>query len=66
MLADGPGGRASGRESSDPAWVRSSWVERAIVATRLPGTTLLSSAMHVADHRLRGLLSRRSAVVTRA
>jgi uncharacterized protein YbjT (DUF2867 family) len=55
LLADGPGGRASGRESSDPAWVRSSWVERALVATRLPGSTVLSSAMHVADHRLRGL-----------
>ena len=27
----------------------------ALVATRLPGTTLLSSALHVADHRLRGL-----------
>jgi uncharacterized protein YbjT (DUF2867 family) len=60
VLPDGPGGRASGRESSDPAWVRSSWVGRAVVATRLPGATLLSSAMHVADHRLRGLLSRRS------
>ena len=56
LLADGPGGRASGRERSDPAWVRSSWVERSIVATRLPGTTLLSSALHVADARVRGLL----------
>ena len=55
VLADGPGGRASGRESSDPSWVRSSWAERAVVATRLPGSMLLSSAMHVADHRLRGL-----------
>ena len=55
------GGRASGRERSDPAWVQPSWVERSIVATRLPGTTLLSSALHVADHRLRGLsLGRRS------
>ncbi len=56
VLADGPGGRPSGRERSDPSWVRSSWVERTIAATRLPGTTLLSSAMHVADHRVRGLL----------
>ncbi len=56
LLADGPGGRASGRERSDPAWVRSTWVERSIVATRLPGTTLLSSALHVADARVRGLL----------
>jgi uncharacterized protein YbjT (DUF2867 family) len=55
-LADGPGGRASGRERSDPSWVRSSRVERTIAATKLPGTTLLSSALHVADHRLRGLL----------
>jgi hypothetical protein len=56
LLADGPGGRAAGREPSDPAWVRSSWVERSIASTRLPGTTLLSSAMHVADHRVRSLL----------
>jgi uncharacterized protein YbjT (DUF2867 family) len=57
VLADGPGGRPSGREPSDPAWVRSSWVERSLAATRLPGTTLLGSALHVADHRVRGLLS---------
>lgn len=56
VLADGPGGRPSGRERSDPAWVRSSWVERSIAATRLPGTTLLTSALHVAEHRVRGLL----------
>ena len=56
LLADGPGGRASGRERSDPAWVRASWVERSIVATRLPGSTLLSSALHVADARVRGFL----------
>jgi hypothetical protein len=55
-LADGLGGRPSGRERGDPAWVRSSWAERAILTTGLPGTTLLSSALHVADHRLRGLL----------
>ena len=42
VLADGRGGRAAGRERSDPAWVRSSWVERSITATRLPGTTLLT------------------------
>jgi uncharacterized protein YbjT (DUF2867 family) len=57
VLADGPGGRVSGREPSDPAWVRSSWVERSLAATRLPGTVLLGSALHVAEHRVRGLLS---------
>ena len=57
VLADGPGGRPSGRERSDPAWVRSSWVVRSLAATRLPGTTLLGSALHVADHRVRGLLA---------
>jgi hypothetical protein len=57
VLADGPGGRVSGREPSDPAWVRASWVERSLAATRLPGTTLLGSALHVAEHRVRGLLS---------
>ena len=56
VLADGPGGRASGREPSDPGWVRASWLERSIAATGLPGTTLLSSALHVAEHRVRGLL----------
>jgi uncharacterized protein YbjT (DUF2867 family) len=57
VLADGRSGRVSGRQRSDPAWVRSSWVERSIAATRLPGSTLLSSAVHVAEHRVRGLLS---------
>ena len=57
VLADGAGGRASGREPSDPSWVRASWFERSLVATRVPGSTLLSSALHVADHRLRGFLS---------
>ena len=57
LLADGPGGRASGREPSDPAWVRASWWERPLAATRLPGSTLIGSALHVADHRVRGLLS---------
>ena len=57
VLADGPGGRVSGREPSDPAWVRPAWWERSLVATRLPGTTLLSSALHNAEHRLRGLRS---------
>ena len=56
VLADGPGGRVSGREPSDPAWVRASWVEQALAATRLPGSTLLGSALHVAEHRVRGLL----------
>ncbi len=56
VLADGPGGRASGREPSDPSWVRASWLERSITATRLPGSTLVSSAVHVAEHRLRGAL----------
>ncbi len=56
VLADGRPGRASGRASSDPAWVQSSWVERGIRATRLPGSTLLSSALHVAEHRVRGAL----------
>jgi uncharacterized protein YbjT (DUF2867 family) len=57
VLADGPGGRSSGRAPSDPAWVQSSWVERSLRATGLPGTTLVSSALHVADSRVRGLLS---------
>lgn len=56
VLADGRSGRVSGRERSDPAWVQSSWVERSIRATRLPGSTLLSSALHVAEHRVRGAL----------
>lgn len=56
VLADGRGGRVSGRESSDPAWVRQSWVERVITATRLPGSTLLSSALHNTEHRVRGAL----------
>ena len=56
VLADGPGGRAAGRERSDPAWVRSSWVERGLSATRLPGSTLLGSALHNAEHRVRGIL----------
>jgi len=58
MLKDGPGGRVSGREASDPAWVRPSLLEKAITTTRLPGSTLVSSAVHVADARLRGLLGR--------
>jgi uncharacterized protein YbjT (DUF2867 family) len=56
VLADGPGGRVSGREPSDPGWVRPSWVERSLAATRLPGSVLLGSALHVAEHRVRGLL----------
>jgi hypothetical protein len=57
VLADGRSGRVSGRAPSDPAWVRTSWVERSIAATRLPGSTLLGSAVHIAEHRVRGLLS---------
>jgi uncharacterized protein YbjT (DUF2867 family) len=53
---DGRAGRPSSRRPSDPAWVRSSWVERSLAATRLPGTTLAGSALHVAEHRIRGLL----------
>ena len=53
---DSRGGRAAGREPSDPAWVRSSWVERSIAATRLPGSTLLSAALHNTEHRVRGIL----------
>ncbi len=56
VLADGPGGRAAGRERSDPAWVQASWVERSLQATRLPGTTLLSAALHNTDARVRGVL----------
>lgn len=56
VLADGSTGRVSGRRSSDPAWVRSSWLERSLVATRLPGSTLLSSALHNGEHRVRGVL----------
>lgn len=53
---DSRGGRAAGREPTDPAWVRSSWVERSITATRLPGSTLLSAALHNTEHRVRGIL----------
>jgi uncharacterized protein YbjT (DUF2867 family) len=56
VLADGRGGRAAGRERSDPAWVQSSLLERSITATRLPGSTLLSSALHNVDARVRGVL----------
>jgi uncharacterized protein YbjT (DUF2867 family) len=56
VAVDGQSDRASGRIESDPAWVQSSWVERSIRATRLPGSTLLSSAVHVAEHRIRGVL----------
>jgi uncharacterized protein YbjT (DUF2867 family) len=56
VAVDGQSDRASGRVESDPAWVQSSWVERSIRATRLPGSTLLSSAVHVAEHRIRGVL----------
>jgi uncharacterized protein YbjT (DUF2867 family) len=56
VMADGSSGRISGRRASDPAWVRPSWVERAVTATRLPGSVLLGSALHVAEHRVRGLL----------
>jgi uncharacterized protein YbjT (DUF2867 family) len=57
VVADGVSGRASGRVRSDPAWVQSSWVERSIRATRLPGSVLVSSALHNAEHRVRGVLS---------
>ena len=57
VVADGTSGRVSGRVRSDPAWVQTSWVERSIRATRLPGSTLLSSALHIAEHRVRGALS---------
>jgi uncharacterized protein YbjT (DUF2867 family) len=56
LLPDGRAGRAAGRDSSDPAWVRPSVLERSVTATGLPGTTLLASALHVAEHRIRGLL----------
>lgn len=56
LMADGSSGRVSGRQSSDPAWVQSSWVERAVTATRLPGSVLLGSSLHIAEHRVRGLL----------
>ncbi len=46
----------SAPESSDPDWVHPSWLERAVRAVPLPGSTLLSSALHVADHRARGVL----------
>jgi hypothetical protein len=59
VLADGVGTRTSGRRASDPGWVRPSVVERSIAATGLPGTTLLGSALHVAEHRARGLLGLR-------
>ena len=46
----------AGLERSDPAWVRPSWPLRAVAAVGLPGSTLLSSAMHVAEHRTRRFL----------
>lgn len=52
----GGGVRVTARTPSDPAWVRSSWVERSITATRLPGSTLLSAALHNTEHRVRGIL----------
>lgn len=57
VAADGVSDRASGRVRSDPPWVQTSWVERSIRATRLPGSTLVSSALHIAQHRVRGALS---------
>ena len=56
ILPDGRVGRVSGRQPGDPAWVRWSWLERSLAATGLPGSTLLGSALHVAEHRVRGLL----------
>jgi uncharacterized protein YbjT (DUF2867 family) len=46
----------AGRTGADPAWVRDSWVERAVAATGLPGSTVLSTAIHLADQRARRLL----------
>jgi uncharacterized protein YbjT (DUF2867 family) len=57
VLPDGWAGRPSGRRTSDPAWVRPSWPERALAATRVPGATMASSALHVAEHRIRGLVA---------
>jgi len=57
VAADGVSDRPSGRVRSDPAWVQASWVERSIRATRLPGSMLVSSALHIAEHRVRGVLS---------
>jgi len=54
--ADGRTGRPSSRRPSDPGWVRPSWVERSLAATRLPGSVLAGSALHVTEHRVRGLL----------
>jgi len=56
VLADGRA-RISGRAPSDAAWVRPSWAERAVTATGLPGSTVLGTALHVAEHRARGLLA---------
>ncbi|MDX6300562.1 MAG: hypothetical protein QOF53_1776 [Nocardioidaceae bacterium] len=56
LLPDGRAGRASGRDSGDPAWVRPSVLERSVTATGLPGTTVLAAALHIAEHRVRGLL----------
>jgi uncharacterized protein YbjT (DUF2867 family) len=57
LLPDGRTTRVSGRQPGDPAWVRPSWLERSLASTGLPGSTLLGSALHVAEHRVRGLLS---------
>jgi hypothetical protein len=46
----------AGRTDADPAWVRDSWVERAVAGTGLPGSTVLSTAIHLADQRARRLL----------
>ncbi|NUR08601.1 MAG: NAD(P)H-binding protein [Nocardioidaceae bacterium] len=47
---------AAGLDDGDPDWVRFSRLERMVAATRLPGSTLLGSVLHVADHRTRRLL----------
>lgn len=57
LMADGSSGRLSGRRSRDPAWVRTSWLQRAVTGTRLPGSVLLGSSLHIAEHRVRGLLA---------
>ena len=46
-----------GLEAGDPDWVQKSWFEAAIGAIPLPGATALGTAAHIAEQRLRDLLT---------
>ena len=57
VVADGTSGRVVRARAQRPGVGADVVGERSIRATRLPGSTLLSSALHVAEHRVRGALS---------